>query len=191
MNHLGGWAGVYGRTDARVVKQSMAHRYCGRKAELEWQAKLEHWHVFESLFEAVVYPGGAAETDSSCVTWEMLTTVAAQSVDTGEGTLLAKVKQKALQSAASAVSMGYLDWAYGASEELRPVRFQLGKSVARGSVSEPPTTQVKLERSPALATALLVVALAVRVVHVRTAQGPPPEILCKHKKRLQRHLMSA
>ncbi len=44
VNHFGRWAGVCGRADARQLKRSMAHRYCGRRAELEWQAKCEHWH---------------------------------------------------------------------------------------------------------------------------------------------------
>ena len=44
VNHFGRWAGACGRADARQLKRSMAHRYCGRRAELEWQAKCEHWH---------------------------------------------------------------------------------------------------------------------------------------------------
>ena len=32
VNPFGGWAGAYARTDARQLKEFMAHRYCGRRA---------------------------------------------------------------------------------------------------------------------------------------------------------------
>ena len=40
INHFGGWAGVYGKREAREVHRSMAYRYNGRKAEQEMYAKL-------------------------------------------------------------------------------------------------------------------------------------------------------
>ena len=206
VNHFGGWAGVYGRTDARQLKKSMAHRYCGRRAELEWQAKCEHWHLFRTFMDGAVYSTRAGGPTAHQVTWEMLAQAAATPVPDDGPIRLDSARQEAVTFAAACVAQGYREFLYGASEELRPRRFRL-TSPATPLITDAPerSDQASMGRpvaappSPPVLTLIdtmngfkWVTALAGRVTHVRTCDGPPPEILCRHKRgQGHRHLMSA
>ena len=107
VNHFGGWAGVYGKADARLLKKSMAHRYCGRRAELEWQAKCEHWHMFRTFMDGAAYSVDASGPAAHQITWELLAQAAAAPASKDGPILLDSARQEAVAFAAACVAQGY------------------------------------------------------------------------------------
>ena len=191
INKLGGWTGVYGKPEARAIRKTMGYRYCGRKGELEYQTKLEHWGIFEELFMASAYPKGKTPVPSSSITWEDLALAAASPSGQVSGqfaNLLTFSRTKTALMATQAASAGGAAWAYGASAELRPARFIMRPRAAITRTPEKKRKPVKLPVKQEKDNAdkpgqKFIAATSGFVVHVRLTEGSPPGILCRHNTR--------
>ena len=197
---FGGWAGVFGRVDTIPLKKSMAHRYNGRKAELESINKTSHWEFFRLLVEKVRYPLKAKEVALHTITWEDLD-LAAAAVNASGTVVLEEFKVVAEAAATALANEPIRDFAFGAADAVRTTRFALKSKLAlqlgpkERIVTEEAATTVQ-EHTEIGAAAVdgykWVTSLVGQAVHVRTSDGPPPEILCKMKKAAgSRHLMSS
>ncbi len=75
--------------------------------------------------DGAAYSVDASGPAAHQITWELLAQAAAAPASKDGPILLDSARQEAVAFAAACVAQGYEEFLYGASEELRPLRFQL------------------------------------------------------------------